>query len=273
MKILGIDFTSSSKKRKPITCAHCLLDGGTLRFSKMEEWSEFEGFENALRRPGPWIAGIDFPFGQADRFIKNIGWPQDWAGYVRHARGLGKEGFCNALNEYRKSRPKRDKEHLRRTDKPAGSVSPQKLYFVPVGQMFFAGAPHLLDARVSVPGLLRGNPKRVVVEAYPGVLARSVIGKKSYKHDTKKKQTGEQHQARLGILNALRNGAAREHYEFDLDAPDCLCEDPGGDHLDALLCAIQAAWAWKNKENGHGMPKHCGNEGWIADPHCVHIDS
>lgn len=65
-----------------------------------------------------------------------------------------------------------DSEHRRQIDKQARSISPQKLYGVPVGKMFFEGAPRLVDAGVSVPGLLRGDPGRVVVEAYTGVLAR-----------------------------------------------------------------------------------------------------
>jgi hypothetical protein len=32
----------------------------------------------ALQRPGLWIADIDFPFGQARRFIETIGWPRSW---------------------------------------------------------------------------------------------------------------------------------------------------------------------------------------------------
>jgi hypothetical protein len=50
------------------------------------------------------------------------------------------------------------------TDIAAGSVSPQKLYGVPVGLMFFEGAPR------PIPKLHYGDPKRIVVEAYPGVL-------------------------------------------------------------------------------------------------------
>lgn len=38
--------------------------------------------------------------------------------------------------------------------------------------------------------------------------------------------------------------------------------------LDALLCAIQAAWAWTQRDQGFGLPKHVDPlEGWIADPH------
>ena len=60
----------------------------------------------------------------------------------------------------------------RATDIAASSISPQKLYGVPVGLMFFEGAPRLMRLGVTIPGLQSGDPERIVVEAYPGVLAR-----------------------------------------------------------------------------------------------------
>jgi hypothetical protein len=267
MRVYGIDFTSTPSRRKPLTCLACTFDDRLLRTETLEEWQDFSEFERALKRPGPWIAGIDFPFGQSRRFIENIGWPADWAGYVRHAQSFGRAGFRHALDCYRASRPDGDKEHRRQTDMAAGSISPQKLYGVPVALMFFEGAPRLIDANVTIPRLNDGDPVRIVVEAYPGVLARTIIGRRGYKQDTKKKQTEDQRTARLQLLAALRCGEARNPYGFGIEAPNSLCDDPGGDHLDALLSAIQAAWAWRNRENGFGAPgTFDAAEGWIADP-------
>ena len=78
MKIFGIDFTSRPRRRKPITCIECLLDGSHLRVNNLQEWEGFHEFEGALRKPGPWIAGIDLPFGQPRRFIETIDWPDTW---------------------------------------------------------------------------------------------------------------------------------------------------------------------------------------------------
>lgn len=78
MKIYGIDFTSSPKGSKPITCLECVLDDDTLCAGPLTEWRDLDSFEAGLRKPGPWIAGIDFPFGQSRRFIENIGWPHSW---------------------------------------------------------------------------------------------------------------------------------------------------------------------------------------------------
>jgi hypothetical protein len=202
MKIYGIDFTSRPKRSKPITCLACVLDGDTLYANELTEWPEFEAFEHALRRPGPWIAGIDFPFGQSRTFIQNIGWSDTWPGYVDHVKTLGRKGFRSALNNYLARREPGDKEHRRATDIAAGSISPQKLYGTPVGLMFCEGAPRLRDADVMIPGVQDGDPDRIVVEAYPGVMARGIIGRRSYKQDTKKKQTEGQREARLELLRA-----------------------------------------------------------------------
>ncbi|GGF76939.1 hypothetical protein GCM10011402_32060 [Paracoccus acridae] len=267
MKILGIDFTSRPSRRKPITCIYCTLDDHALRMQSFQEWHSYEIFEAALAMPGPWIAGIDFPFGQSRRFVETIGWPQSWAAYVHHAGQLGRNGFREALNGYKENRVAGDKEHRRATDEAAGSISPQKLYGVPVGLMFFEGAPRLLASRVTIPHLQEGDPERIAIEAYPGVLARQFIGRRSYKNDTRKKQTADQHEARGALLQALREEAPRR-YGFGIYAQDGLCDDPGADHLDALLCAVQAAWAWRQRIERFGAPETVDRlEGWIADPH------
>ena len=267
MKVYGIDFTSRPSRKKPITGLICELDNGTLRAETFVTWDTFTGFDTMLRQPGPWIAAIDFPFGQSRRFIENIEWPLNWSQYVRHAGNLGRENFVAALEDYKRDRPAGDKEHKRKTDILAKSISPQKLYGVPVAKMFFEGAPRLVEAGVTVPGLQAGDPQRIVVEAYPGVLARALIGPRGYKSDTKSKQTSDQLAARQDIFFALNNGVAKARFGIDIEASPSLADDPSGDTLDTLLCAIQAAWAWTLRDQGYGMPGGTDRlEGWIADP-------
>ena len=266
MIVLGIDFTSNPRRAKPITCIFCALDDNVLHADHLREWRTFDEFERALATPGPWIAGIDFPFGQARKFIEGIGWPRTWTDYVRHAYKLGRKEFRLSVDKYRQNRPDGDKEHRRKTDKAAGSVSPQKLNGVPVGLMFFEGAPRLIEAEVTIPALQLGDENRIVVEAYPGILARKLIGRRSYKNDSKRKQTNDQHAARRNLLVRLMSGELVD-YGFRVVAPASLADDPTGDHLDALLCAIQAGWSWTRRENGFGAPADCDPaEGWIADP-------
>jgi hypothetical protein len=264
--VFGIDFTSTPNLKKSITCLSCVLEDGTLRAGQLREWQNFGDFERALSKAGPWIAGIDFPFGQSRKFVQNIGWPLKWAEYVIHARSLGRTGFCDALTNYRAARSYGDREHRRKTDIASGSISPQKLHGVPVALMFFEGAPRLIDAGVTIPLLQIGDPNRIVVEAYPGIIARRFIGRQSYKNDRKDKQSEDQRKARLELLHKLLAGSLPD-YGFVLEAPLSLADDPTGDRLDALLCAVQAAWAWTQRENQFGASNAVDPlEGWIADP-------
>lgn len=271
MQVFGIDFTSRPSAKKPITCIECTFDGSLLQERGLQEWKDFQKFEEFLKTPGPWIAAIDFPFGQARKFVNNMGWPKTWAGYVRHVEELDREVFRQALEVYRSHRAKGDKEHRRGTDIAAGAVSPQKLYGVPVGLMFFEGAKRLVEAGITVPLLFDGDPLRVVVEAYPGILARKLIDRESYKNDNRKKQDDRQLTARKKLFDAICSDNFRNsNYGFRVKATRSVCDDPSGDRLDALLGAVQAAWAWKNREARFGAPPNVDClEGWIADPHAT----
>ncbi len=188
------------------------------------------------------------------------------------AEGLGRVGFRHALTTYRQGRQAGDKEHRRLTDIAAGSISPQKLYGVPVGLMFFEGAPRLVHAGVTIPRMRSGDPQRIVVEVYPGVLARNMVGRRSYKSDTKKKQTASQREARQDLFQALTADSQAERLGFRVIANPDLIEDPTGDHLDALLCAVQATWAWQNRAQGYGIPESMDPlEGWIVDSSCGNL--
>ncbi len=267
MDVYGLDFTSRPTRGKPIICLRCQLDDGGLRAVAREAFADFGAFELMLRRPGPWIAGLDFPFGLPRKFIEGVGWPQSWEQYVRHAWALERDGFRAALEDYRHAQPAGDKEHRRATDVATGAISPQKLYGTPVALMFFEGAPRLIRCGVTIPLMQAGDPERIVIETYPGLLARQLIGRRSYKNDASAKQTAALYEARRAIIDRLCGGALRDDLSFDVRADARLCDDPSGDELDALLCAVLAAWAWQKRMEGYGAPPGADPlEGWIVDP-------
>lgn len=271
MKVLGLDFTSAPTRTKPITLAICFLNGGVLTVRDVRTIPGYAEFEAILALNGPWIAGIDFPFGQARRLVENIGWPQTWEGYVRAVDALGKEGFESALGTYRLPRAVGDKQHLRAVDVLADSRSPMMLSGVPVGKMFFQGAPRLLKSGCSIVPVRPTDDSRVVIEAYPALVARRWAGRVGYKTDTKRKQTPEKEAARRTIVDGLRSPEFASVYGFSIDLPDDRAEqfilDPSGDQLDSLLSAIQAGWAYLGRNEGYGVPADCDVlEGWIPDP-------
>lgn len=271
MKIFGVDFTSVPSHKKPITCAQCRLDESGLFLEASFPIRSFDEFEKFLRQPGPWVAGMDFPFGQPRKLVENIGWPLTWEGYVLHLSPLTKKDFDALLKTYRDARPSGDKQHLRRTDEIANSKSPMMMYGVPVGKMFLEGSRRLLDADVSVYPCRERNDLRVVIEAYPALVARRWIANRSYKTDEKKKQTPALRSAREKIVRGLLSKDTQLFFGFDVhlssDHAENFINDGTGDQLDALLCAIQAGWAYTQREHHYSIPTDCDRlEGWIVDP-------
>jgi hypothetical protein len=107
-------------------------------------------------------------------------------------------------------------------------------------------------------------------------VARRLIGKRSYKSDERIRQTKDREVARRDIVWGLRSSGMMERHGFRVELSDemgeGLVEDQMGDELDAVLCAVQAAWAWLQRDRGHGIPVESdGLEGWIVDPY-VHIE-
>ncbi len=224
-----------------------------------------------MQQAGPWLAALDFPFGQPRTILLNLGWPLTWEGYIQTVSEMGKTHFEEMLRLYRESRSTGDKLHLRATDRLANARSPMMLHRVPVGKMFFQGAPRLLASGVSVMPCHPTADSRIAVEGYPALVARKLIGNASYKSDEQSKQTLDKFAARQQIVSGLRSDALKAAYGFSLELDDRLAEmfvrDPMADSLDALLCAISAAWAYTQRENNYGIPRGCDkDEGWIVDP-------
>jgi hypothetical protein len=264
--IHGVDFTSRPRLRKPITVASGWEEGSVFYLRTIEEIPDWLAFEAWLCQPGPWIAGFDFPFGLPREAVNDLRLPRQWPQLVASCWRQGREGFRAMLDQYRESRPAGNRYAHRAADRPAGSHSPLKLVNPPVALMFFEGAPRLLDAGVTVPGLHPGDPRRIALEAYPGFSARRMINR-SYKNDAPAKQTAERRQARKGIIAALRTSAN----PFGLmligstQLLKSMVNDASGDRLDAVLCAMQAAWAWQRRDDNYGLPSYVDPlEGWIA---------
>jgi hypothetical protein len=273
-RIYGLDFTSAPSRKKPLIVLGCVLEGDVLRVEDSEEMRDFAGFEKFLREPGPWVCGMDFPFGQPEDLVSALGWPEDWEGYVGEVARLGKEGFESAIRADMARRPPGSKYRYRLADRRSGSSSAMMLFRVPVGKMFYRGAPLLLTSGVSVEPCRRTQDTRVAVEAYPAVVARRFLGRESYKNDERRKQTTAHRAARERLVAGLESEALKEAYGFTVTMEaswrEELVRDPAADALDSLLCAVQAAWSYTKKDQNYGVPPECDpDEGWIVDPHLL----
>lgn len=271
--LLGCDFSSAPSRRKPITLAVGRADRGRVLLERIETFDTLDAWASRLATPGSWVGGFDLPFGLPRELIETLGWPTDWAACMAHYASLSREQIRDAFAAFCDARPVGGKFAHRATDGPAGSSPSMKWVNPPVAFMLHAGVPRLRAAGVSFPGLAAGDPDRVALEAYPGLLARSVLGSTSYKSDDKARQTPDRLIARKTLIDALEAGqapllhGAGFRLKLSHAQRDDLAADPTGDRLDAVLCLLQAAWAQHRHGHGHaryGLPDFDPLEGWIV---------
>ena len=267
-----------------------------------------------------FIAACDFPFGLPRPFVQALqqhgpgALPDDLAGPACDAQGapLEAERLIRALHRHCGDRAgfqrlvdgwgdswhtARAAEHPgakpsakpsskllhRATDRAmpgVSSTSPLQTRYVPVGKMYFEGMHRLVEANLTLPGLRAGRSDAIALEAYPGLLAFELLGRRSYKSDAKASTPAEVDAqrarliARMDLVDALEQGrsqrlAGNDGLRLKLSAAqrDQLVSDPKGDRLDAVLCLMQAAWAQRQREQGDtrwGLPADLDPvEGWI----------
>lgn len=263
--LIGVDFSSAPTHRKPITLAFGQRHGQVVRLNGLLNFDTLAGFGAHLALPAPWVGAFDFPFGLPRELVQRLGWPLAWAPLMAHYGALSRAEIRDRFAAFCASRPAGGKFAHRACDLPAGSSPSMKWVNPPVAYMLHAGVPLLLQAGVDLPGLHAGDPGRVALEAYPGLLAREILARRPYKSDDKAKQTAERLIARKDLLEALEQGRTRLGLRLKLSHAqrDTLVADASGDRLDAVLCLLQVGWAVG--QPGWGLPAAVDPlEGWIV---------
>lgn len=232
-----------------------------------------------LSKPQAWVGAFDLPFGLPRELLQTLGWPTDWPACMAHYATLSRAQIRAEFAAFCHARPVGSKFAHRATDPLAGSSPSMKWVNPPVAFMLHAGVPLLLQAGAHFPGLqadpitpLSGArlPFKVALEGYPGLLAREVLGQRSYKSDDKVRQTPERLIARKDLITRLEQGETRLGLRLKLTHAqrDALADDARGDALDAVLCLMQAAWAQTRHLAGdslYGLPANVDPlEGWIV---------
>ena len=260
----GVDFTSAPRKAKPITLASGRLHDDVLILESLQTLPDFDSFSAWLAQPGPWVGGFDFPFSLPRELIELLGWPAHWPALISHYAALSREEIRETFQAVCNARPAGNKFLHRATDLLAKSSSSMKWVNPPVAYMLHAGAPLLLSAGVTIPLMHNADLTRIALEAYPGMVARSITPE-SYKNDNKAMQTPERRVARLSIVKALEKGDHPKQIRLDAGAfRRQLLDDGSGDLLDAVLCMVLAAWGWQRRDSDYGLPPHDPLEGWIV---------
>ncbi len=270
MHLIGCDFSSSPSQRKPIVVAHGYLRGSAVVLERLERIETLDAFSLWLQQPGVWVGGFDLPFGLPRELTVALGWPQTWAASIHHYAQLSRADIRTQFKAFCDGRPAGGKFAHRACDRPAGSSPSMKWVNPPVAYMLHAGVPRLLNSGVTLPGLHESDDSRIALEAYPGLLAREVLGQRSYKSDNTAKQTPERLIARKDLITALEAGQTRLGLRIKLSHAqrDALADDASGDSLDAVLCLVQATWGWVQQMQGqgrYGLPADMDPlEGWIV---------
>jgi hypothetical protein len=270
--LVGCDFSSSPSKRKPIVVAVGHAKADRVQLQSLLRFDTLPAFADWLVQPQAWVGGFDLPFGLSRELVEQLDWPTDWLACMQHFTALSRAEIRDTFKAFCDARPVGGKFAHRATDTPAGSSPSMKWVNPPVAYMLHAGVPLLIDAGITLPRLhvpAASTSLRIGLEAYPGLLARELIGNTSYKSDDKAKQTPERLIARKQLLQALELGQTRLGLRLKLSHAqhDTLVDDASGDSLDAVLCMVQAAWAQAQFEAGdahYGLPVCDPLEGWIV---------
>ncbi|PXW98833.1 uncharacterized protein DUF429 [Sphaerotilus hippei] len=264
LSLRGVDFSSRPSRRKAITMAIGQRCGTRVLVDRLRRFHHLDDWAASLDEPGPWRAGMDLPFGLPRELVTTLGWPTDWSALMRHYAALDRAVIRDRFKTFCAARPVGGKFAHRACDGPAGASPSMKWVNPPVAWMLHAGVPRLIAAGCDLPGLRAGDGRRQALEAYPGLLARELIGRTSYKSDDRQAWTEARRQARITLVKRLEQGAGR--LALQLVAEPALraelIDDASGDALDAVLCLVQVAWSVTRP--GHGWPAGVDPlEGWI----------
>ena len=275
--LLGCDFSSAPSRKKQIVISFGRLSGNVVKLLETERFTDLVSWQQCLTNR-EWIGGFDLPFGLPRELVTSLAWPTDWRASVDHFSGQDKAHLRALFKAFCDARPLGHKFAHRATDAPAGSSPSMKWVNPPVAWMMHAGLPRILATGAHMPAHMPTDqatvgsepPVRVAFEAYPGLLARELLGgPRSYKSDDVARQTPARWVARKDMLTALEQGRTRLGLRLKLSPAqaDALLADATGDHLDAVLCLVQVAWAVRAHQQGHpnwGLPQDIDPlEGWI----------
>ena len=277
--IAGVDFSSSPTPKKPIriACAQWAVHNNNrvLQVTDVLSLNTHSVFLDWLINTPRWVGGFDMPFGLSRHLVDTLSWPganrydvSTWNDFVRFYTQLSRDQIKQCFQAWCNAHPSGHKFAHRASDIPAKSSPSMKWVNPPVAFMLHAGSQALIDCNASIPGCRQGHPTRVALEAYPGWLARQLIGSLSYKTDDTAKQTQARADARDQLCNhLLHEPVLGIQLQVTADIEQHMRSDPKGDCVDAVLCAVQAAWAHEQAQHDSywGMPPDTDPlEGWIT---------
>lgn len=250
--IYGVDYTCAMGRSKPNIVCHAQLTGNALKFRAFIEFRPLATFEDWLLNLQSGIVGIDAPFGLPLEFATHLHSlsgaleSPTWTTTAEHLSQFEMRAYEFMVKAFRDSRPKGNKEPRRAFDITYGGASPIKLYNPPVGRMLFRLTPVLANSTHSLWPMRLSDSPVMIVEVYPAIIPKRLLGGKSYKNDPMGEQ--ERPKNRQRILDFLTSSQVENVLGYRLsnlseeDTQLCV-QDRKGDRIDALIAAFEAAGA------------------------------
>ncbi len=254
-RFVGCDFTSAPSSRKPLVNVWVSAADRVLRVEEICLFSSYDDWRHDLRSKPEWIGCFDFPFSLPRKFLQTVDWPTEWSSVADRIEEMTKPEFLAFVQAFATVQPYGSKEPSRQTERAVGSFSAIKLGRPSMARMAFEGISKLRSVADRVFPYW-GEGSRIAVEAYAGVVARRIVGRRSYKGASQAHSD-----TRAEILAGLPT-----LFDIELQLPEGFVEtvhcDHEADQLDALIAAIQGWWATTLILSTPNLP-HV--EGWIAD--------
>lgn len=233
----GVDFTSAPSPRKPLTIAHGeeqrRAHAHELHIHRLDAAPDYAPLRKLLHASYPLLLGLDAPLSLPRAFVRE---------HRPYTPGEDRKTFVARVAAFAASRPVGHKEPRRACDVAAGALSPVKRINPPLAAMYHTARQLLAQApaRVLPWDVAQAGTTAVVLETYPGALARALLGNRTpYKGARADAEVRRTLLERLSCTWAVR-------MEPSIHAA-CV-EDPLGDVLDAVLCCVLVWRAWTTGE-------------------------
>lgn len=247
MRYIGVDFTSSPSRRKPIVTA--TLDTSEVRFTTLESPTEFR--EWFLVQDG--LLGIDAPFGYPVELCQEVFGRTVWSTVAEQLATIKlhdrHDGLEAQVKDFRDRRPEGKKEPRRLTDIEAKAFSAMKFGRPPVGRMAARLIPILHESSFNIAPVRMNASPVTVVEVYPGRYVKDTFGAVVYKGEKSSATTRKQILESTGISVSESDRAL-------------ILEDEEADYLDALI-AVRQLKDWHEKGRWLPLSDQVRLEGWI----------
>ncbi len=263
-QLLGVGFHDRPSPRRPIWAARALARADRVDVAGFEASIGMAQFDRLLSGSGRWVGAFDFPLGMARELVAARAWPQRWDRLVSEIELLGRAELTVQLRDFCALRPRAKRLVLRATERLAGAEPAMGRRGTRHALRFQAGAPRLLAARVTIPGIRNGAGPGIALEGNPALVAATITrgvwrsGVRSGRGDVRELE-------RERLVDALERGHPALGVRLRIASADraAVIADDGGARLAALLCLAQAAWS--ERQPRWGLPARVDPlEGWIV---------